>query len=95
MSVVRLILSSLYASIRRPVIIFNKTNENEEVLFDPFTGIFAVSVFAQPVMKISASEHDFENQEEAGKQKFDFVVMEQGDQPLVIKNIVASCMHYA
>jgi len=53
---------------------------------------FAVSVFAQPVMKISASEHDFGKfREEAGKQKFDFVVMNTGDQPLVIKNIVASC----
>ncbi len=46
----------------------------------------------QPVMKISASEHDFGKfKEEAGRQKFDFVVMNTGNQPLVIQNIVASC----
>jgi len=47
---------------------------------------------AQPVMKVSASEHDFGKfKEEAGRQKFDFVVMNTGNQPLVIQNIVASC----
>jgi len=47
---------------------------------------------AQPMMKVSSSEHDFGKfKEEAGKQKFDFVVMNTGDQPLVIQNIVASC----
>jgi hypothetical protein len=56
---------------------------------------FAVSgivIMAQPVMKVSAGEHDFGKfKEEAGKQKYDFVVMNTGDQPLVIQNIVASC----
>jgi hypothetical protein len=56
---------------------------------------FAVSgaiIMAQPVLKVSAGEHDFGKfKEEAGKQKFDFVVMNTGDQPLVIQNIVASC----
>lgn len=52
-------------------------------------GIIANS---QPVMKISTSEHDFGKfKEEAGRQKFDFVVMNTGNQPLVIQNIVASC----
>jgi hypothetical protein len=49
-------------------------------------------IFAQPVMKVSSAEHNFGKfKEEAGKQKFDFVVMNTGDQPLVIQNIVASC----
>jgi hypothetical protein len=43
-------------------------------------------------MKVSSAEHDFGKfKEEAGKQKFDFVVMNTGDQPLVIQNIVPSC----
>ena len=51
-----------------------------------------VMVFAQPAMKISASEHDFGKfKEEAGRQKYDFVVMNTGNQPLVIQNIAASC----
>lgn len=54
-----------------------------------FSGIL---VWSQPVMKVSASEHDFGKfREEAGRQKFDFVVMNTGNQPLVIQNIVASC----
>ncbi len=61
------------------------------ILFFVFT-LFGISVMAQPAMKISASEHDFGKfKEEAGRQKFDFVVMNTGDQPLVIQNIVASC----
>ncbi len=47
---------------------------------------------AQPMMKVSSAEHNFGKfKEEAGKQKYDFVVMNTGDQPLVIQNIVASC----
>ncbi len=49
-------------------------------------------LWAQPVMKISATEHDFGKfKEEAGRQKYNFVVMNTGNQPLVIQNIVASC----
>lgn len=49
-------------------------------------------LWSQPLMKVSSAEHDFGKfKEEAGKQKFDFVVMNTGDQPLVIQNIVASC----
>ncbi|MDX9811241.1 MAG: DUF1573 domain-containing protein [Bacteroidales bacterium] len=52
-------------------------------------GIIALS---QPVMKLSKTDHDFGTfREEDGRQKFDFVVMNTGNQPLVIKNIVASC----
>ena len=51
-----------------------------------------VAILAQPVMKVSAGEHDFGKfREEAGKQTYDFVVMNTGNQPLVIQNIVASC----
>ncbi|MCX6330819.1 MAG: DUF1573 domain-containing protein [Bacteroidia bacterium] len=48
--------------------------------------------FAQPIMKLSASDHDFGTfKEEAGKQTFDFIVTNAGNAPLVIQNIVASC----
>lgn len=54
--------------------------------------ICGISLTAQPVMKISSNEHDFGKfKEEAGRQKYDFVVMNTGDKPLVIQNIVASC----
>lgn len=51
-----------------------------------------LSVFAQPVMKLSVPDHDFGTfKEEAGPQKFDFLVTNTGNAPLVIQNIVASC----
>jgi hypothetical protein len=50
------------------------------------------SVLAQPVMKLTSSEHDFGTfKEEAGRQTFDFMVSNTGNAPLVIQNIVASC----
>jgi hypothetical protein len=53
---------------------------------------FGISAWSQPVMKLSSAEHDFSKfKEEAGRQTFDFVVMNTGNQPLVIQNIVASC----
>ncbi|MDQ1332175.1 MAG: hypothetical protein QG576_209 [Bacteroidota bacterium] len=52
----------------------------------------AISVTAQPAMKISAQEHDFGSfKEEAGPQSFDFLVTNTGNAPLVIQKIVASC----
>jgi len=60
-----------------------------------FIVIFALNsafIFAQPAMKLSSPEHDFGKfKEEAGRQKFDFIVQNTGNQPLVIQNIVASC----
>lgn len=57
--------------------------------------VFALSgalIIAQPAMKLSGSEHDFGKfKEEAGRQRFDFIVQNTGTQPLVIQNIVASC----
>lgn len=54
--------------------------------------IGGVMVIAQPAMKINESEHNFGKfKEEAGKQTYDFVVLNTGNQPLVIQNIVASC----
>jgi hypothetical protein len=56
--------------------------------------IFSIgaSILAQPVMKLSLSEHDFGTfKEEAGKQTFDFILSNTGNAPLVIQNIVASC----
>ncbi len=51
-----------------------------------------VLIIAQPAMKVSSAEHDFGKfKEEAGRQKYDFVVLNTGNQPLVIQNIVASC----
>ncbi|HUV01298.1 MAG TPA: DUF1573 domain-containing protein [Bacteroidales bacterium] len=55
-------------------------------------GFFAFSLWSQPAMKLSGSEHNFGTfKEEAGKQTYNFVVMNTGNQPLVIQNIVASC----
>lgn len=52
----------------------------------------SAAVAAQPMMKISEQEHNFGTfKEEAGSQKFDFVVSNTGNAPLVIQNIVASC----
>ena len=52
----------------------------------------SASVAAQPVMKISEQEHNFGTfKEEAGPQKYDFIVTNAGNSPLVIQNIVASC----
>lgn len=57
-----------------------------------FFAVIGIAVSAQPSMKISGAEHDFGKfKEEAGKQRYDFVVMNTGTQPLVIQNIVASC----
>jgi hypothetical protein len=50
------------------------------------------SILAQPMMKVSGAEHDFGKfKEEAGKQQYDFIITNSGNQPLVIQNIVASC----
>jgi hypothetical protein len=64
----------------------------KKILFS-FSMIFVcASLIAQPVMKLSAGEHDFGKfKEEAGKQTFDFIVSNTGNTPLVIQNIVASC----
>jgi len=59
-----------------------------------FLSITAVglSALSQPVMKLSATEHNYGTfKEEAGTQKFDIAVTNTGNQPLVIQNIVASC----
>ena len=64
----------------------------KRIFFTVFFALSGMIILAQPVMKISASEHDFGKfREEAGRQKFDFVVQNTGNQPLVIQNIVASC----
>jgi hypothetical protein len=57
-----------------------------------FLVICGVALWAQPVMKVSLAEHDFGKfKEEAGRQTYNFAVMNTGNQPLVIQNIVASC----
>lgn len=43
-------------------------------------------------LKFSDSQHDFGVfREEAGKQTYDFIITNTGNQPLVIQNVVASC----
>jgi Protein of unknown function (DUF1573) len=62
--------------------------------FYPVILLFAFSsaIFAQPMIKVSAPMHDFGKfREEAGPQKFNFDVVNTGNSPLVIQNIVASC----
>ena len=50
------------------------------------------SVIGQPVMKISASEHNFGTfKADAGRQTFDFIVTNTGNAPLLIQNIATSC----
>jgi hypothetical protein len=59
-----------------------------------FFQVMAISaaVAAQPMMKMSEQEHNFGTfKEEAGPQKYDFIVSNTGNAPLVIQNIVASC----
>jgi len=52
----------------------------------------SVSVMAQPMMKLSQTEHNFGTfKEEAGRQTHEFLVTNSGNAPLVIQNIVASC----
>jgi hypothetical protein len=72
---------------------FNKNQMNmKKLLLILFFAVSGAVIMAQPVMKVSSGEHDFGKfKEDAGKQKYDFVVMNTGDQPLVIQNIVASC----
>ena len=54
--------------------------------------LFGVTTFSQPLIKMSKTEHDFGTfKEEAGRQTFAFNVMNTGNAPLVIQNIVASC----
>jgi hypothetical protein len=54
--------------------------------------ISALALAAQPMMRLSATEHDFGTfKEEAGRQTYNFDVTNTGDSPLVLQNIVASC----
>lgn len=69
-----------------------KSGFMKKILLLISTGLFSAALFAQPVMKVSATEHDFGTfKEEAGRQTFNFAVTNSGNQPLVIQNIVASC----
>jgi hypothetical protein len=52
----------------------------------------ASAIMAQPMMKVASSMHDFGKfREEAGPQRFNFEVVNTGNTPLMIQNIVASC----
>jgi len=72
----------------------SQTNMKRLLLFLSLL-IFGVTVnaqYAQTKMQLSATEHDFGTfKEEAGRQAFDFVVTNNGTDPLVISNVVASC----
>lgn len=54
--------------------------------------ILTASLMAQPMMKLSKTEHNFGTfKEEAGRQTYEFEVTNAGNSPLVIQNIIASC----
>jgi hypothetical protein len=54
--------------------------------------LFGIAVLSQPLMKISATKHNFGKiKEEDGRKTFDFVVTNIGNSPLVITYISASC----
>jgi hypothetical protein len=59
------------------------------------TGIglmLGLMIYSQPKMVLSTTEHDFGKfKEEAGAQTFDFLVTNNGDSPLVITQVTASC----
>lgn len=55
-------------------------------------GINALPQMAVTTMKVSDTEHNFGTfREEAGRQTYDFVITNTGQQPLVIQNVTASC----
>jgi hypothetical protein len=54
--------------------------------------LLAVTSFSQARMELSTLEHDFGVfREESGSQRFDFIVTNMGNSPLVIQRIVPSC----
>ncbi len=54
--------------------------------------VSGVMVFAQPKVQVSKYEHDFGTfREEDGRQTYNFEVVNIGNAPLAIQNIVASC----
>lgn len=67
----------------------------KKVLFIVTLFMVSLGVGAQvavTTMKLSENQHDFGVfKEEAGPQKYDFILTNTGSQPLVIKNVVASC----
>jgi hypothetical protein len=55
-------------------------------------GVTCFGQIAETKIKMATTEHDFGKfKEEAGRQTFDFVITNTGNQPLVIQNVVASC----
>jgi hypothetical protein len=67
----------------------------KKVLFIATLVMISLSSGAQvavTTMKLSESQHDYGVfKEEAGPQKYDFILTNTGSQPLVIKNVVPSC----
>jgi hypothetical protein len=62
------------------------------ILLSSIFTIIAMTTMAQPVMKLSVTEVSFGSfKEEAGKQSRVVEVLNTGNSPLVIQNIVASC----
>lgn len=62
------------------------------LVFPIVMGLYATSLFCQPKMQLSTTEHDFGVfKEESGRQTFNFIVTNSGNTPLVIQNVVPSC----
>jgi hypothetical protein len=56
------------------------------------SGVTGFAQYAQTKMQFSVTEHDFGTfKEEAGRQTFDFILTNTGNDPLMIQNVVASC----
>lgn len=73
------------------IIKFNSYKMKKSVLLFAML-LLGAAAFGQPMMQLSTSEHDFGKfKEEAGRQTYDFEVVNKGDAPLVIQNIAASC----
>jgi hypothetical protein len=64
----------------------------KRLLLTVYGMMMGILIFSQPKMTLGTTEHDFGKfKEESGVQKFDFVLINTGNAPLVITQVTASC----